>query len=171
MSSNICIGIQWKFYCYFQEILLKKNYCKWKFQNFNHYHEQKIQSGWGYSLELIKMYDILHVTSILSFILFCFLFVVIYIYYYCGVISYNFKTQSVNPLLFRNASGNTMTMMELFRHFLKFSYILMWLFRKPGKFYYWFLLQPNKIKPTDHSHTTDSLDEDFLVMFSTSCNL
>lgn len=80
MSSNICIRIAWKFYCYFQEIILKKNYCKWKFQNFNHYHEQKIQSGWGDSLELIKMYDILHFTSVLSFILFCFLFVVLYIY-------------------------------------------------------------------------------------------
>lgn len=41
MSSNICIRIAWKFHCYFQEILLKKNYCKWKFQNFNHYREQK----------------------------------------------------------------------------------------------------------------------------------
>lgn len=62
---------------------------------------------------MTKVYDALHFTSMLTFVPtwgFC-------------VTSYNFKAESVNPFLFRNASGNNMTMMELFLHFLKFSYI------------------------------------------------
>lgn len=62
---------------------------------------------------MIKIYDALHFISMLTFVPACFF----------PVISSGFKAESVNPFLFRNASGNNMTMMELFLHFLKFSYI------------------------------------------------
>lgn len=67
----------------------------------------------GDRLWMIKIDDALHSTPMLTFVP---------AWSLCAI-NWNFQTESVHPFLFRNASGNNMTIMEIFLHFLKFGYI------------------------------------------------